>query len=273
MSPPTSGPVRGDLLVLRCIRLGDSSKIVSALSSEYGKVRLVAKGARSLRSKLASLLEPGNEIEGVFYPREGRELWTLSDAALRRAALTGARSLDKLSHLFAALELGDRLLPDFEGSVELEGDFRHFLERWHAGDDEHMSALFFALELRLLESSGWGLDPRHCGECGRTLDEVRRVHWSVTDGRLECDQCASGRGRWLEASVREALQDIDEESRTAGRAGRGVVLSAEQRRGVGRLLHEHMGFHLPRYRLPTALHWLREGDRAPEDEKRFHGCT
>ncbi len=253
----STGPVRDEVLVLRCIALGESSKIVSALSGEWGKVRLVAKGARSLRSKMASLLEVGNEIEVVFYPREGRELWTLSDAALRRAALTGANSLDKLSHLFAALELGDRLLPDFEGAAEYEPIFRRFLDLWHAGEDAEMASLFFALELRMLDGSGWGVDPGSCAQCGKALCEIG-ARWSAAEGRLECSQCAQLGGRRIAPEVIAALMAVDAvdfSERVSG--ARGVELTADQRRGVGRLLHEHMGYHLPHYRLPKSLYWLQ----------------
>lgn len=270
MSLRSAGPIRDDVLVLRCIRLGDTSKIVSALSAEYGKVRLVAKGARNLRSRMANLLEPGNQIEAVFYPREGRDLWTMSDASLRRAALTGAGTLDKLSHLFAALELADRLLPDHEGAAEFEPFFRAYVDRWHEAGDEQMSALFFALEMRLLEESGWGLDPRRCGECGQPLGGQTRVHWSMAEGRLDCPRCAGGGGRWIDPQTQRALVAIADlsldEPPDGGVAGTGAApastaLSPEERRSVGRLLHEHMGFHLPRYRLPRSLYWLRESEQ------------
>jgi DNA repair protein RecO len=255
----SEGPTRDEILVLRCIAFGDSSKIVSALSARWGKIRLVAKGARSLRSRLAGLLEPGNEVEAVFYPREGRDLWIISDGALRRAALTGASSLDKLSHLFAALELGDRLLPDLDGAAEFEPHFRQFLDRWHEGEDAAMASLFFALELRMLEESGWGVDIGSCAQCGNALpvaDGEGRAYWLASEGHLNCAGCAGHGGRWIDIQVVHALAAID--GLGLGAIGEMVPLSSIQRRGVGRLLHEHMSYHLPQYRLPKSLYWLQD---------------
>jgi hypothetical protein len=47
------------------------------------------------------------------------------------------------------------------------------------------------------------------------------------------------------------------------------ALAPADRREVGRLLHEHMGFHLPSYRLPRALYWLAPitKGRSTRDEK------
>lgn len=261
------GPTRDEVLILRCISLGDSSKIVSALSREWGKVRLVARGAKSPRSKLAGLLDPGNEVEALFYPRENRELWTLSDGSLRRSALTGASSLDKLSHLFAALELGDRLLPDLEGAAEYEPHFRRFLDLWHEGEDAEMASLFFALELRLLQEWGWGIEAHDCGQCGQPLlatSGESRVYWAAADGRMTCARCAGFGGRWIEPDVVRALAAVGAIGAwtTTGESGgeppARILLDAGQRRGVGRILHEHMEFHLPRYRLPRSLYWLQE---------------
>ena len=261
-------PVRDELLVLRCISLGDSSKIVSGLAERCGKVRLVAKGVKSPRSKMAGLLEPGNEIEVLFYARENRDLWILSEASLRRAALTGRSSLDKLSHLFAALELGDRLLHDFDAATEYVPHFRGFMDAWHQGEDAEMASLFFALEMRMLTESGWGIDPHDCVQCDRPLlrEELDvRAYWSAADGRLTCQKCAGIGGRWVEAEVVQALASVALPSSGSRNFG-GRRLDERSRRGVGRLLHEHMGYHLPRYRLPKSLYWLQQAasDEAAE---------
>jgi DNA repair protein RecO (recombination protein O) len=268
------GPVRDEVLLLRCIALGDTSLIVSALSASRGKIRLVAKGAKTPRSRFIGLLDPGNEIEAIYYPRENRELWTLSDAALRRAALTGAASLDKLSHLFAALELGDRMLGELDAAAEYEPHFRQFLDTWHLGEDPEMASLFFALELQILQESGWGIDVQRCGQCSRELDEGR-ASWSVADGQLVCASCATGGGRWIDVHALLALQRIDALRRWVPQSREdldafpgGLDLGTGPRRAVGRLLHEHMAFHLPRYRLPRSLYWLQEAAAATAAEAR-----
>ena len=60
-----AGATREPGLILRPVKLGDSSKIVSALTERFGRVKLVAKGSRQLGSRLSALLEPGNELDLV----------------------------------------------------------------------------------------------------------------------------------------------------------------------------------------------------------------
>lgn len=247
------GPTRDSGVVLRTLKLGETSRIVSALTTAHGRVKLVAKGSRKLDSRLGALLEPGNELDLVFYPHRDRELWTLGEAGLRRAALTGGGTLSKLSHLFAALELADRLLPEREAVPEFDALLRSWLDAWHRESDVSMAALYFVLEIRWLECTGLGLDPRRCAECGGTVLTQERACFRVTDGTFVCARCGLGSGRWIDGSVVDALQRLTETDLAECPA---PSVDATERREIGRLLHEHLAFHLPDYRLPQSLYWL-----------------
>jgi DNA repair protein RecO (recombination protein O) len=259
-----AGPTRDRGVVLRNISLGDTSRIVSVLSADHGRVKLVAKGSRRIGSRLGPLLEPGNELDLVFYPYRDRELWMLKEAGLRRAALTGGGSLSKLSHLFAALELTDRLLPERETVEEFDALVNGFLEAWHASDDARMPSLFFAFEVQWLASAGLGLDPHECADCGVDLRGFDRVQFRVAEGAIVCPRCATGGGRWIEATALEALRAVVEAD--FDRPGALPELDAGQKRDVGRLLHEHMTFHLSHYRLPASLYWMAP-ERAATSER------
>jgi len=243
-------PTRESAIVLRNIRLGESSKIVSVLTPTFGRVKVVAKGARQLRSRWASLLEPGNEVELMIYARPGRDLWTLGDAQLGRAVLTAGQGLNKLSLLFAALELCERLLPEQEPASDCEQSLRDYLDQWHRGDEAPLMASFFGFELELAKYMGIALDVDQCGECGEAL--VERVQHSAADGFLRCARCHVPGSRWLDAASLNRLRDIDGGVELHG------GLETVARKEIGRLLHEHLSYHLPNYRLPTSLYWLEE---------------
>jgi len=250
---------RDEAVVLRSLKLGESSRIVSALSKEHGKIKVVAKGVRRPNSPLTGVLEPGNEVELLFYPRKDRELWTLSEASLIRAVLTGASSLDKLSYLLAALELADRLLPEREPDPEVVAVFRGYLQRWHEEGSPGVAALFFALESRLLWNLGLGIKLDACGVCGASLMECDAAFFRPNEGDLSCTRCSLGKGQRVNAEElytwRALDQTLDGEN--------AMELSEQQRRRIGKCLHLHMSYHLPQYRIPKALYWLS----VPKDER------
>jgi len=250
---------RDEAIVLRSLKLGESSRIVSALSREHGKIKVVAKGVRRPNSPLTGVLEPGNEVELLFYPRNDRELWTLSEASLIRAVLTGASSLDKLSYLLAALELADRLLPEREPDVKVLAVFHGYLQRWHEANSRGVAALFFALESRLLWNLGLGINLNVCGVCGASLMECDAAFFRPNEGDLSCRCCSSGKGQRVSAEELDTWRDLDEIL-----DGEEVMkLSDQQRKRIGKCLHLHMSYHLPQYRIPKALFWLN----ASNDER------
>ncbi len=67
-------------VVLKTQRLGETSKILTLYSQKFGKIKVVAKGARGLKSRFYGTLEPLNHISIVYYFKETRELQLLSQA-------------------------------------------------------------------------------------------------------------------------------------------------------------------------------------------------
>lgn len=251
-----AGATREPGLILRPVKLGDSSKIVSALTERFGRVKLVAKGSRQLGSRLSALLEPGNELDLVLYPHDDRELWMLGDAALVRAALTGGNTLNKLSHLLATMELADRLLPEREPVPEFHSLLRAFLDHWHSTEDEGQAALFFGVELGFLEGAGIGLDASTCADCGKSLTGADRAGVRAAEGAILCSDCAPPRTRWVDGGALRQLQDLAASPLVDHQLETWPRLDPEERQQIGRLLHEHMTLHLPGYRLPASLYWL-----------------
>ncbi|MEJ2720147.1 MAG: recombination protein O N-terminal domain-containing protein [bacterium] len=54
-------------VILRSARSGETSKLVTFLGLESGKIRLIAKGALGGKSPFRGVLEPGNHLEIVYY--------------------------------------------------------------------------------------------------------------------------------------------------------------------------------------------------------------
>ena len=245
-------PCRDEVIVLGSIKLGETSQIVSCLARGHGRVKLVAKGTRKPRGRWAGLLEPGNELEAVYYARPGRDLWTLSEAGLMRAALTGGDSLDKLSYLLAVLELVNRLLPEREPVDSVVEIVRRYLDRWHRESTGAMPALFFAFEIALLRELGLSTDLYRCGDCGRSLTGAESVFFRPSEGDLSCADCGGGQGLWLGAEDLQLWRSLDGllEEETA------PDVDDEGKRRIGKILHLHMLVHLPRYRVPASLFWL-----------------
>lgn len=72
--------VRTQAIVLRRIRYSDSSIIATVLTPEYGVESILAKGARTAKSRVAGILQPLEHTELQYYAKPGRQLHLLRSA-------------------------------------------------------------------------------------------------------------------------------------------------------------------------------------------------
>jgi DNA repair protein RecO (recombination protein O) len=101
-------------VVLQSRKFGDSSKIVYLYTEEFGKLNLLAKGARQAKSKLSGMLEPLRYINVTFYRKPGRDLHILSSVE----SLSPMRRInDSLEHLATGLMILESISQTQEGNL------------------------------------------------------------------------------------------------------------------------------------------------------------
>ncbi len=176
-------------IVLRVRRMGETSKLVTLYTEDFGKVKVVAKGARKPKSKFGAALELMTEIQVVFYLRDDRELQTLSDCDVTRSHPGLLSVLQRLSYGSAVCELIDRL------TIEGEGGNRR-LYRCLAGvlvgleevSAPQTEALFWYFQLRMAESLGYRPELGRCVDCLSAF-EGRSLWFSPALGGGLCTSC------------------------------------------------------------------------------------
>ena len=111
--------VHTDAIVLRSIDYGETSRIVTLFTRERGKIGVMAKGARSGKSRFGSTLEPLAHINVVLYFKVGRDLQIISEAShvYTHDALRG--SLERIETGLRIIELTSSLLQSDEEQPEI----------------------------------------------------------------------------------------------------------------------------------------------------------
>ena len=97
-----------DAIVLYRIVLGDSSLLVTLYTRDFGKLKVVARGARKPKSKMASAFQPFTLISVTFRRKEHRELQTLSKAEVLSTFRYLGEDLTKMAYASAVAELINR---------------------------------------------------------------------------------------------------------------------------------------------------------------------
>jgi DNA repair protein RecO (recombination protein O) len=261
-------------LVLRAWPCGETSAVVSLLTHDHGYVKVIAKAARSGRSRLRPLIEPGRLVNVEFSLDPGRELQFLRGGEVELDPLAEHATLEKSAYLLSALELVDRCRP-LGGGHGIQADHAappvvaHLFEvcgrfvRILSSQACHRPALlFFAFEWELLARHGMAPEVSSCVACGRPRDELEpsTLQFSPAEGGVVCGRCVQGGGvQGGRPLGREAWDHFRDLARV------GIDLEQDEkppltrplRREMGALLHRFLGYHLPGYRLPAALDLLR----------------
>ncbi|MFN2500544.1 MAG: DNA repair protein RecO [Pyrinomonadaceae bacterium] len=89
-------------LVLKSYNLSEADRIVVLLTLDHGVVRGVAKGAKRLKSRFGSGLEPFSVVKVSYFQKEARELVSIEKIDLIQSNFVAASNpafLQKFSYL------------------------------------------------------------------------------------------------------------------------------------------------------------------------------
>lgn len=246
-------------MVLHRLRHGETSLILNVFTREFGKLGLLAKGARG-KSKLASSagLELFNEAQFVFYRKANRDLQLLKEWSLIAAHVPLREDLDRMAVGSAMMELLSRCLHDEDPHPELYDAAVAALQALDARP-AYPLPLLFAFELQLFRALGFGLQTEACTASGRPLTPPfeREVRYRLADGSflhpdLGGDPAHQGRLAPEAFGAICALSNMSPEY--AGKMALGPRTSRE----IAMFLTRYLETHLPvkgRLRSLAALSW------------------
>ena len=69
-------------IVLNHKKFSDTSLICNLYSENYGKISIIAKGARSLKNPHGAVLEPLNYIDLIYYYKPKRNIQLFKEASI-----------------------------------------------------------------------------------------------------------------------------------------------------------------------------------------------
>lgn len=143
--------IRTEAIVLRRMNYGETSQIVTLFTRAKGKVTVIAKGARNIKSKFGATLQPLSYIQAVYYHKPTRDLQTLSDTTHLLPFQSLTKNLEKIG---AGMLLAERVLGVTEGESQNLPLFNLLLEGLATLNDmdRHMAnvPIWFDLQLTTL---------------------------------------------------------------------------------------------------------------------------
>jgi len=162
--------------VLHTYPYRETSAIVETLSEAYGRVALVARGAKRTRSELRGVLQ-------AFQPLSLSWSGTGELKTLVRAEWRGGLPLVTGSALLCGFYLNElvlKLVPREDPHPGLFGEYESALGRLARGEEQ--APILRQFELRLLAELGYALPLTHEADTGRPIDPAERYYYAFERG-------------------------------------------------------------------------------------------
>jgi DNA repair protein RecO (recombination protein O) len=202
-----------DGIVLSRFDLGEADRVLTMITPELGKIRIIAKGVRRPTSRLGGSLEPFAELN-VGLAR-GRTFDVVTEVRVGHAWLKLRDSLESAATAWYIAELADRSLEERHEAEPLYALLRRAYELLDAGMAPGRVARWY--EMHLADELGQRPEVDRCVECDRMLEATGSFRWVPPLGGVLCDRCpgppAERAGLSLDAlKLLKAYQRLDIEA-------------------------------------------------------------
>lgn len=173
-------------IVLRWRPYGESDKIVTLLSRDFGKLTGIAKGAARSKRRFANSLEPLARVRVHFRQRPEASLAFLESSELLAppGMLSDPRRFAYGSYLS---ELVDRLTAEGQPAADLHALLAEALAELEKGPAT--AAFLRSFELKLLARLGVGPEFEHCVGCERPFETADNAALDPARGAFLCPAC------------------------------------------------------------------------------------
>jgi DNA repair protein RecO (recombination protein O) len=256
---------KAEAIVLRQQTLGESDRIVTLFTREYGRVRATARGVRRPTSRLAGRLEPFTHVRLLL--ARGRALDVIAQAEVVRAFRDVRSDLLRGAYGSYLLELVERGLPDRDPQPEVFALIVDALDDLERACEEEAEVVSLRFAVCLAAALGYQPETATCLACGRPARQGsgRTNGWafSVAGGGALCPGC---RGQDAEAVTVSAgvLAACDYLRRAPRAQSSRLRLPSGQRGELARLLQGHLERRLDaKLRSPLVIRRLREPEYKP----------
>jgi DNA repair protein RecO (recombination protein O) len=177
-------------IVLKGENFRDSSRIFTIFSQKSGKLRLLAKGVKNPKSRMAGNLQQFSVVEIVFYKKQESSLHLLSQAELLEPHSKIYGNLTRLSFASAMLELVERLTVEEETHPGLFSLLSGSLEKIENLPPEKLPILLWSFALRLSANLGYRPNLAGCLHCKKKTSAGPYILFCVEQGGIVCKGCA-----------------------------------------------------------------------------------
>ncbi|SDC72619.1 DNA replication and repair protein RecO [Paenibacillus sp. UNCCL117] len=171
-------------IIIRSMDYGEGNKIVTLFTREHGKMSVVARGAKKVKSRFGSAVQLFTLGDFSFFKSGQNGLGSMNQADIVEAHHALREDLHLAAYASYLAELTDKMFGDHEGHPylyeQLKGSFQAMDDKKDAQIVMHM------YEIKMLIQAGYSPELHQCVVCG---SQKEAVALSVGLGGILCEMC------------------------------------------------------------------------------------
>lgn len=170
-------------IVLKGTNFGEADKILTIFTERLGKVKVLARGVRKIKSHLAGALEPF--ILSNLLLHEGKTFYSISGAEIVESFSTIHDDIEKIARVFFLGELIDNFISSEEKSTDI---FELFLSTLRSLENNSKDILLLTFQLKIIEAAGYKPVLFDCVHCKQKIEPGNNF-WDNLEGGIICQKC------------------------------------------------------------------------------------
>ena len=181
-------------IVIRSLNYGESDKIITFFTKDFGKLKGIAKGARRSKKRFQNALGLFSHLRLIFFDKEGMGLVRAEGCDILNSFPKIKEDLKKILYGNYYLELVNEMAGEREGNREAFELLLSFLSNLEEMDSQEEQLRLF--EIRMLSLFGYRPNMRKCDLCKKDWEDLKEsaaVFFSLERGALVCEKCSM---RW-----------------------------------------------------------------------------
>lgn len=232
--------VSTDAIIIKSKKYGDTSKLIVAFTRHYGRVSLIAKGARRSKNKFGDALEALSCSYLSFYMKQGRDLFLLSNAE-PQVSLRKLR--ESFTHLSAGLIIAETVMHTKQAGEEDEELYKLVLDALTAlnnrGNYPYSILAWYMIEF--IYHNGFALAPAGLGPI--LQEGASEIYLDIENG-VFANSPMGGRYFRLHRGLAEKLLAV---SAFGPEVFGDIKVNDDEKSEMLRMFMSYMSFHLEKH--------------------------
>ncbi len=162
--------LKAKAICIKKMDYGDSSKIATLYTAEYGKISVIIKSGRNKNSKIGAIVDIFNLVEIVYYNKQSRAIQLLTQADLIDFFPYIKSEMELLKYSSAILELFNELVHEGESNPLLFSGLQKILKLINT-HSENPQVLFIKFLIFFIKELGYEINFNQCSVCTSTIED------------------------------------------------------------------------------------------------------